>query len=136
STLARMLLLTVVMTVGTIIVYRTYLPAGVEYARTVALTTVVFFQLFNLLNSRSDIRSVFKMPFLSNQLLIATLIISVALHMAAVYLPAVSTLLQTVPISANALIVAIIIASSIIVVDELRKLIVSSLLVWAKKQRQ
>lgn len=134
STLWRMLLVTVVMTIGTIWVYLQYLPLGVEYARTAALMTIVFFQLFNIFNSRSETQSIFKMSLKSNKLLIATFLISVFLQFGATYLPMLSALLRTVPISGSALFVSIIVASSIIFVDEFRKLITSSIISWAKKQ--
>ena len=134
STLWRMLLVTVVMTIGTIWVYLQYLPISVEYARTAALMTIVFFQLFNIFNSRSETQSVFKMSLLSNKLLIATFLISFFLQLGSTYLPLLSSLLKTVPISASALMISAIVASSIILVDEIRKLVTNSVVAWAKKQ--
>ena len=129
-----MLLVTVVMTIGTIWVYLQYLPISVEYARTAALMTIVFFQLFNIFNSRSETQSVFKMSLLSNKLLIATFLISFFLQLGSTYLPLLSSLLKTVPISASALMISAIVASSIILVDEIRKLVTNSVVAWAKKQ--
>jgi Ca2+-transporting ATPase len=134
ATLWRMLILTAVMTAGSIWVYQHYLPLGVEYARTATLTTVVFFQLFNMLNSRSETQSFFQIPLLSNKLMIATLLISFGLQLLAIYSPILSSYLGTTAISTETLIVTLIISVSIVAVDELRKLIVSAVVAWAKKQ--
>jgi len=133
-TLWRMLILTAVMTIGSIWVYRHYLPLGLEYARSATLTVVVLFQLFNLFNSRSENQSIFKMSFISNKVLIITLLISVALQLAAIYSPVLSTYLGTAPLDAETLLVTFAVSITIIFADEIRKAISSSLISWAKKQ--
>lgn len=130
----RMVLISVVMTIGVVGIYNHYLPQGVEYARTVALTTVVLFELFNLFNARSYIQSTFKISIKSNKLLVATLSVSILLQLAAIYLPFFSTYLRTVPISLGALLTAVAVATTILVADELRKLIIRRLTHWAKTQ--
>ncbi|MEX1051973.1 MAG: HAD-IC family P-type ATPase, partial [Patescibacteria group bacterium] len=130
--LGRMALLTAVMTVGTVGLYYYFLPHGVEYARTGALTAMVFFQLFNLFNSRSEYRSVFEMPLFRNKLLIGTALVSVLLQVAAVYTPVLSGLLKTEPIGAAAFALTVAVASSIVLVDELRKYTAKSALRWAE----
>ncbi len=130
--LGRMALLTAVMIVGTIGLYYYFLPQGVGYARTAALTTMVFFQLFNLFNSRSEYQSVFEMPLLKNKLLVGTALLSVLLQLAAVYLPALTQLLKTEPISGAAFVITIAVASSIVLVDELRKYARHAALRWAQ----
>ncbi len=129
----RMALLTATMAVGTIWVYQHFLPIGLEYARTASLTTVVFFQLFNLLNSRSHSRSIFQINLLGNHALIGTLLLSTALQLAAVYMPLLMVFLQTTPISTANMLLCIGVAGSILVVDELRKFSMEALLAWAKR---
>jgi Ca2+-transporting ATPase len=134
ATVWRMLILTAVMTAGSIWVYQHYLPLGLDYARTATLTTVVLFQLFNLLNSRSETQSIFTIPASGNKLMLVTLPISLGLQLAAVYSPTLSQYLGTTAISGATLFVTVAVSASIIVVDEIRKLIVSAVIAWAKKQ--
>jgi Ca2+-transporting ATPase len=78
-----------VMAAGTLSVFRWELAASgsLPRAQTVALTTMVLFQAFHAGNSRSVRRSVFgKSPF-SNPWLFLAVAVSLAVHIAALYLP-------------------------------------------------
>ena len=57
---------------GTLFLFISNLNAGVplERARTIALTTMVFFQFYQAFNCRSETRSVFRMSPISNPLLV------------------------------------------------------------------
>ena len=59
---------------------------SVEHGRTLAFTTLVFFQLVNVFNSRSDRHSAFYRPF-SNGWIWAAIGLSVVLQVAVVYVP-------------------------------------------------
>ena len=67
------------MTVVSIAVFLYYQPEGVEKARTMAFATMVFFQLWNVLNMRSLRISFFKLGVFSNMYVIGSLIASVGL---------------------------------------------------------
>jgi magnesium-transporting ATPase (P-type) len=92
-------------------------------AQTVALTTMVLFQVFHIGNSRSEHRSAFaKSPF-SNPFLFVGTLIAVSLHVAALYLPVTQFVLRVEPLDLDAWLRMILVASSIIVVIELHKLL-------------
>ena len=83
----------VVMAAGTLLVLDASLPGGliegsgtIGYAQTMAFTTLVMFQLFNVFNARSDERSAFDGLF-RNHWLWAAVGLSLLLHVAVIYVP-------------------------------------------------
>ncbi len=74
---------------------------SLEKARTIAVTTMVFFQFFQAFNSRSEIHSLFTMNPLGNPFLFFGTIGSFIAHLAAIYLPAMQWLLRMEPIGAG-----------------------------------
>ncbi len=92
------------------------------FARTMAFTTLVFCQLFNVFNSRSDYASAFSRLF-NNRLLWGAVLLSAALQVLVVYLPFLNKAFGTTPIAASDWMVCIIMASMVLWVDELKKLI-------------
>lgn len=134
ATLGRMLLLSLVMAVVTISLYRYSLTFGEAYARTMALTTMVFFQLFNVFNSRSATQSITQIPFFTNRLILITVPISIILQLAALRIPFLQQMLGTVALDTSGIIVAFMAASSILFADELRKWVLWLLRRWAISQ--
>ncbi len=118
----------VIMMIGTLGVMDWALPAGLipggtgdmKYAQTLAFTTLVFFQLFNALNARSDEDSAFKGLF-SNKWLWLALFISVLLQIAVIYLPFLQTPFNTVPLSAQDWLLCILVGSTVMWLRELVK---------------
>jgi P-type Ca2+ transporter type 2C len=82
-------------------VFHTALAAGapVDQARTFALTTFAFLNLFQTLNARSDRRSVFRQSLATNPLLIAAAGGTLALHVVAVTTPPGWALLGLAPLT-------------------------------------
>lgn len=66
-------------------------------ARTMAFATLVFSQLFHVFDCRSETRSVFDVGLLSNPFLLGAVASSVALLLAAIYVPAMRQTFATVP---------------------------------------
>lgn len=130
--LIRMLLLSVTMTIVAIAFYRFSLPYGVEYARSVTLTVMVFMQLANVFNSRSATQSIFSIPFFSNRLLLVMVLTSATVHLLALSNSLVGGLLGMTPLEPAALLVLAIASLVIILVDELRKFSLLLLQNWAR----
>ena len=122
----RTILVGAVMAAGMLAVFRWELDhtGSVEQARTMALTTMVLYQAFHLGNVRSERISAFRLSPSSNPFLLATAATALAIHAAALYLPATQYLLRVEPISLADWLRAIAIASSVIIVGELHKSIV------------
>jgi len=84
---------------------------------------LVFAQLFNAFNSRSDRESAFGGLF-TNYRLFAAIGLSVALQLLVVHVPFLNQAFGTVPLSAMDWALCLAIASSVLWADELRKLLV------------
>ena len=133
NSFVRMALVSTVMTIGTLFVFRLYL-SDLTYARSAALTTLIFFQLFNLFNSRSATQSAFNRGWSSTRLLLSMFGLAVALHLVALYSPPVANLLGLVALDWQTLVICLVTSYSIVLVDELRKLGRVMMLSWAKAQ--
>lgn len=97
----RSLLMGGVMAAGTLFLFSSSLQAGVslEKARTVALTTMVFFQFYQAGNCRSASRSLFSMNPMGNPLLFFSMIAAFFAQLAVIYVPAFQWIFRTEPIT-------------------------------------
>jgi magnesium-transporting ATPase (P-type) len=86
--------------IGTLFEFVNALNDGVslEKARTIAVTTMVFFQFFQAWNSRSESESIFRINVLSNPFLAYSMIAAFVAQVAFVYLPALQWVFRTEPI--------------------------------------
>ena len=119
----------VIMAVGTLLVLDAALPGGViegageiRYAQTMAFTTLVLFQLFNVFNARSDDRSAFPDLF-KNSWLWGAVAFSLGLHVLVIYLPPLQVAFSTVSLSLGDWAQCVGVASSVLWLRELDKLI-------------
>lgn len=121
----RLIVIGVVLMVGTLAIYYVELNAGssIERARTVALTTLVLFQLFNVFNCRSETRSVFRMNPLSNPFLFFSIVASVIAQVALVYFEPLQAIFRTTALSLNDWLVIVPVAFTVIIVVEIEKVI-------------
>jgi Ca2+-transporting ATPase len=115
---------------GTLLVLDASLPGGLiegsgnmRYAQTMAFTTMVFFSIFAVFNSRSDERSAFAGLF-SNEWLWGAIVLSVLLQAAVIYIPFLQQAFSTVNLSFNDWLRCAGVASSVLWLRELSKLIV------------
>ncbi|MGB9938871.1 cation-translocating P-type ATPase [Methanosarcina sp.] len=120
----------VIMAVGTLLVLDASLPGGLvegsgnmRYAQTMAFTTVVFFSLFVVFNARSDKQSAFVGLF-SNKWLWGAVFLSVLLQVAVVYIPFLQQAFSTVSLSPGDWVLCAAVASSVLWLRELSKIII------------
>jgi len=118
-----------VMAAGTLIVLDASLPGGLlegsgnmRYAQTMAFTTLMMFQLFNVFNARSDTQSAFR-GFFHNRWLWSALGLSLALHAAVIYVPFLQNAFSTASLSIGDWLRCAAVASSVLWLRELSKLI-------------
>ena len=119
----RTLIAGVVMAAGTIALFLRELHATDDLgrARTVALTTMVLFQVVHVGNSRSEHRSAFaKSPF-SNRFLFVGTVASLALHAAALYLPPTQYVLRVEPLDLGTWVTMAVVSLSVLVAVEAHK---------------
>jgi len=118
----------VVMAVGTLAVF-TWAPgpeaeAGIaSVAGTMGFNTFVLFQFFNILNVRSENGSVFSRMLFSNKSLWISLATVLLLQIGVTHVSFMQSLFETTSLSISEWAVCIAVASSILWVEEIRKLI-------------
>jgi magnesium-transporting ATPase (P-type) len=95
---------------------------GIDEARTMAFTTLVFAQLFNCFNARSDRTSAFSHLF-TNRLLWGAIAISVLLQVAVVELPFLNNAFGTEPLGLDDWLICVGLASAVLWAVELKKLV-------------
>ena len=118
-----------IMAGGTLAVFDASLPGGLiegagdlRYAQTMAFTTLILFQIFNVFNARSDTRSAFHGLFRNHWLWIG-LGVSVVLQLAVIYVPFLQKSFSTVSLTSADWLLCAIVASSVLWLRELSKLI-------------
>ncbi|CAJ35128.1 cation-translocating P-type ATPase [Methanocella arvoryzae] len=119
-TIFDMALIGLIMSICSLSVFYTALGQGIEYARTMAFTTLVALHICNAFNCRSETRSVIRGLF-SNRHLLAAVGISILLLLAMIYLPPLQAIFYTVPLSTGDWAVVLLIAPIAVVVLEIRK---------------
>jgi len=102
---------------------------NIDHARTMAFTTLVLAQLYNCLNARSDRASALPGAF-RNRLLWLAIGVSVVLQVAVVHAPVMNDAFRTVPLSLQDWAICAALASAVVWVDELRKLVMR---VWLRR---
>jgi P-type Ca2+ transporter type 2C len=114
---------------GTLVVLDWSLPGGLiegsgsmRYAQTMAFTTMVFFSLFTVFNARSDERSAFSGLF-SNKWLWGAVLLSLLLQAAVIYIPFLQLAFSTVSLSSGDWLRCVAVASSVLWLRELSKMI-------------
>jgi P-type Ca2+ transporter type 2C len=131
----------VVMAIATLFAVDLKLPGGLvegtstlDEARTAAFTVLVLAQLFNSLNSRSERESAFR-GFFGNLRLFGAIALSVGLQILVVHVPFLNEAFGTVPLSVSDWLLCTAIASSVLWIDEVKKLIVRSTVRWRSARR-
>jgi Ca2+-transporting ATPase len=122
----------IIMAAGTLLVLDVALPGGwvegsgsLRYAQTMAFTTLMLFQLFNVFNARSDERSAFADLF-SNQWLWAAAALSLALQVVVVYVPFLQRAFGTEALGGRDWLLCAAVASSVLWLREIAKVMTSA----------
>jgi magnesium-transporting ATPase (P-type) len=105
--------------------YATRLHAGIalEQVRTEVFTLLAVSQWFNVLNCESALRSALRLGVVRNRWLLAGLVASVVLQFAVLYVPLMNQLFHTVPLPPAHLLPLLAAASTVLWVEEARKLV-------------
>ena len=118
-----------VMALGTLAVLRWAPGAGLEadvpsIAGTMGFHTFVMFQFFNILSARHDTRSVFHRDTFTNRWLWISLAGVAVLQATVSHVGAMRELFDTVAISGTQWLVCVLVAASVLLVEEARKLVI------------
>jgi len=120
----RIFVMAPVMMIGTLFIFKLNFGIDMAKAQTMALTVLAIFQWFNAYNCRSENKSIFSKDFFANKFLFLATAIVIILQLLAVYSPFMQKILRTVPLSFVDWLLAIAIALSIVIIEELRKIII------------
>jgi Ca2+-transporting ATPase len=114
-----------VMAAGTLALFRWELDqtGSLARAQTVALTTMVLFQVFHVGNCRSDYVSVFKRSPFSNTFLFVATAAALLIHVGALYFPPAQLVLRIEPIEMAAWGRIVAVAATIVVAIEVHKIV-------------
>jgi Ca2+-transporting ATPase len=125
-----------IMMVGTVLVLDAYYPGGLispfatgtgpnaydeSHARTMAFTTLMMYQLFDVYNCRSRRRSAF-IGLFENKWLLVAIAFSLGTHILVVYVPVLQTAFHTVSLSATDWMVATAVSASLLIGMEIAKI--------------
>lgn len=124
SLMTKILIDGAVMTIGSLTIYHALYAVDLATTQTMMLVCMALFQWFNAWNCRSETQSIWQRGLTSNRLLIMMTMLVLLLQLIIVYVPEFQYLFKTVPLSLAQWGIIIVVASSIIVVEEVRKAIV------------
>ncbi len=120
----RMVLMALTMAIFTLILFGEKYQEDIIKAQTISLTLLAIFQWFNAWNCRSEDKSIFRMELFTNKPLLGVTAIVIILQIFAVYSPFMNKFLKTTPLELGDWLLMALIATSIIIVDEIRKMYV------------
>lgn len=124
--LSRMAFMAPAMVISTLgwFVYRHSLGVPFAQVQTETFTVLAVCQWFNVLNCRSEWRSALNLSLLTNPWLIGGLAVGNVLQVAVVFLPPLNHVFHTVPFGFEEFLAIGCVASAVLWVEELRKLVV------------
>ncbi len=106
----------------TLLLFRYFSP-NENLARTIAFSTLAFFQMANVLAIRSERDSVFTIGFFSNPQLILAVLSTIILQICVIYIPFLQKFFSTVALPLPLLLLCVLISSTIFFLIELDKYI-------------
>lgn len=92
-----------------------------KHARTDVMMLMVLLQNFHVLNCRSEMESLFRLPISQNYLIVVGVILAQGVHIAAAYIPGLNSTLQLEPVTMNEWLTLLPLALSIVLVMEVFK---------------
>ena len=118
----------IIISVGTLLLFFLYIYSPVPkhteaYARTVAFTMLIIFQMIMALNIRKEEHSLIGKEFFRNPYLLLAISSSVILHILIVYIPFFQPFFSTTALDLIDWIIIIVIGSVLVIVDEVRTFI-------------
>ena len=125
SRLANLLSYGMIMAIGTLGVLNYGLQTSDHlHATSLAFTTFVLFQIFNAFNARSEKSSIFNRDLFANKILCLSISLVVLLQIVVIHWLPAQILFHTTALSMSDWLMALAVASSIVVLEELRKVII------------
>jgi P-type Ca2+ transporter type 2C len=102
---------------------RIAIDRGDVHWQTIIFTVLCFSQLWHVMAIRSETRSLFKLGIMSNKPLLLAVLITILLQLSVIYIPYLSAIFHTQPLSIGEILVAAGISSLVFIVVEIEKAI-------------
>ncbi|ODS41002.1 hypothetical protein BEH94_10575 [Candidatus Altiarchaeales archaeon WOR_SM1_SCG] len=118
-----LILITGIMVAAALFIFTSYLPQGIDKARTGAFCVMTLTQFFNVFNLRSLKKSCFEIGFFSNKYINASLLISVILLFAVIYIPFFQDAFHFTPLSLTELLTIALLSSLVLIFGEVYKFV-------------
>ncbi|OYT32764.1 ATPase [Candidatus Woesearchaeota archaeon ex4484_78] len=115
------LIIGLIMMLGTLFIFDRYETKSIVYAQTAAFATLVMFQMFNVLNQRSEDISLFKLGFFTNKKLLGAVLISVMLQVVIIFVPFFNKIFGTTPLKIIDIVWVLGISSTVLIFGEIVK---------------
>jgi len=123
--IVRMIIVGITMMIGTLVVFKIYDPeTNLMYAQTMAFSTLMLYQMFNVLNCRSETNSIFKIGVFTNKKLWGAIFISIVMQILVIHSP-LSKFFKTVPLAFMDWVYIILVSSTVLIVVEIYKLVIN-----------
>ncbi len=110
----------IIMTIGTLGVFWWGLGVSLEKARTLAFTTLVIYEMFNVINCRSLKYSIFRIGLFSNRKLLYAIAVSILLQLLVIYVPAIQAGFRTVALGLLDWLVIVAVSSTVLIITQLK----------------
>ena len=117
----NILIVGIVMCIGTLSMFYMY-DIGTMKAKSVAFTTLIVFQLFNVLTYRAKN---FAINIKTSKFLIGSVIISILMQFAVLYTPFLNTAFKTVPLAPIDWLWVVLVSSTLYIILEVRKMVIN-----------
>ncbi len=117
-----MMMVGAIMCAGTLLIYNASQCGGEDYARTMAFTTIIMFQMFYVFSCRSERHTLSSQGVFTNKWLILAVASSIALQVCVLYIPMLQTAFGTVALGAGDWARVLVVSSTIFIFGEVRKL--------------
>ncbi len=121
--LIRILVMGIVIMIGSLILYREFYITDPVKASTIALTVLAVFQWVNAFNVRSETSSAFRSSLSSLKYLIGAIVFVSILQAFVIYNPVLQKVFGTTALNTKDILIIILMSFSVIIIEELRKLI-------------
>ena len=119
----RMAAVGIIMCAGTLALFKLYDPANnLIYAQTMAFSTLMMFQMFNVFNCRSERNSLFKIGVFSNKYLMGAIAVSILLQVMVIH-TGLGAFFKTTPLSMVDWAYVFLVSSTVLLFGEIIKLI-------------
>lgn len=102
---------------------------------TMTFTCFVFFDMFNALSCRSQVKSILQVGLFTNRMFLYAVGASLMGQMLVIYFPPLQAVFQTEPLHGTDILLLACVASSVLFVDEIRKLVIRICLKRKKHQK-